>query len=107
MPNPIDIYPLVKYTHFLAIVAAVVGASYLHFSVVRLRSAATVDEARTAFSAVVRFAPRMMIFALALFATGAYLVQLRWAWSSGWVSAGILGLVSLPATSAIFLKPRL
>jgi len=102
-----DVYPIALYAHFFSLVAATIAATYLHFSVVRLRRATTAAEAREAVRTVASFAPKMGIFALALFATGAYLVQLRWPWSSGWVSAAIVGLLSMPATSAIILKPRI
>ena len=102
-----DRYNFALYAHFLAIVAAVVGSTLLHFNFVRLRRATRVGEARDAITTIARIAPVMPVFALALFATGAFLVSLRWAWHDGWVIAGIVGLVSMPVVSLIVLKPRL
>lgn len=100
-------YNFALYAHFLAIVAAVVAATLLHFNFVRLRRATRVSEARDAIATIARIAPVMPLFALALFATGAVLVTQRWAWHDGWVIAGIVGLLSMPVVSLIVLKPRL
>jgi hypothetical protein len=103
----LDRYNFALYAHFLAIVAAVVAATLLHVNFVRLRRATRVAEARDAIATIARTAPFMPMFALALLATGAFLVALRWAWHDGWVIAGIVGLVSMPLVSLIVMKPRL
>ncbi|HEU4994165.1 MAG TPA: hypothetical protein VFT29_05070 [Gemmatimonadaceae bacterium] len=102
-----DLYPIALYLHFLAVVAAVSAATILQFNTSRLRRASTVGQAREAAGTIARVAPVMPIIALALFATGAYLVSLRWGWRHGWVSAGIAGLLSMPLVTLILLKPRL
>jgi hypothetical protein len=102
-----DSYKVALYAHFLAVVSAVAGSTLLHFNVVRLRRATLVAEARDAIGTIARIAPFMPLFALALLATGAPLVMLRWAWHDGWVIAGIVGLVSMPVVTLIVLKPRL
>jgi hypothetical protein len=102
-----DRYQLALYAHFVALVAAVSASSILHLNFVRLRRATRVQEAWDAAGALARVAPVMPLFAFALFATGAYLVHLRWPWSQGWVIAGIVGLVSMPLSAVVVVKPRL
>lgn len=102
-----DLYPIALYLHFLAVVAAVSAATILQFNASRLRRASTVGQAREAAGTIARVAPVMPIIALALFATGAYLVSLRWGWRHGWISAGVAGLLSMPLVTLILMKPRL
>ena len=102
-----DRYNFALYAHFLAIVAAVVAATLLHVSFVRLRRTTRVAEARDAIATISRTAPLMPMFALVLLATGAVLVTLRWAWHDGWVIAGIVGLLTMPVVSLLVMKPRL
>ena len=102
-----DLYLGTKYVHFLAIVGAIAGATLLHFNLSRLRRATTVGPARDAAGSIAKVAPLMPLFALALLVTGAVLVQQRWPWSSGWVIAAVVGLISMPLSAVAIVKPRM
>ena len=102
-----ELYLVALYAHFIAVVATVAASSILHFNFMRMRRAATVSAAGDAVATIARVAPFMPLFALALFASGAWLVQMRWTWHDGWIVAGIVGLVSILLVSLIVQKPRL
>src|SRR4051794_8533107 len=98
-----DRYLVALFGHFVALTGAVATAAILHFNVTRARRAETVRDARMAVDVIARGAMFLPLFAAALLLTGAYLVQLRWPWSSGWIIAGIIGLVAMPAAGGIVL----
>jgi MFS family permease len=102
-----DRYLIALYTHFLALAGAISTAAILHFNVSRARRAETVRDARIAVGLIKSGVPFLPLFAAALLLTGAYMVYLRWAWSSGWIVAGIVGLVWMPLVGVVTLKPRL
>ena len=90
-------YQLSLYVHLLALVAASATSSVVHLAASRARAAGGVAEARQ-WHALAGSAARVFpVATLALFATGALMVSLHgpWGWSTGWVDAGILGVLFL------------
>jgi uncharacterized membrane protein SirB2 len=100
-------YTIALFLHFLAVVAAFGATSVLHSALFRMHKARRAAEARDAVATVARVAPRMPIFALALFLTGAWLTIQSWQWSAPWIDAGIVGLVVMVALGGVILRPRL
>ena len=90
-------YQLSLYVHLLALVAASATSSVVHLAAARARSAAGVAEARQWHALAGSSARMFPIATLLLFATGAIMVSLHgpWSWSTGWVDAGIAGVVFL------------
>jgi len=103
----VDIYSLVKYLHLLSVVTAMSAATLIHWNHVRVKKAERVPQAMEALGVIQKLAPKMPLFALALFLTGAYLVQNRWGWKQAWVQVGIAGLASILVMGVAVLKPRL
>lgn len=96
-------YHISLYVHLLALVAASAISSVVHLGKSRARCAASLAEARQwlmLVGAAARFFP---LVTLTLFATGAYMVSVRspWSWSTGWVEAGIVGVVFLMLSGAV------
>lgn len=100
-------YLLALFLHLSAVVAAFCAVAIIHHGVLRLYRAGTVAQAREAAGLVGWVGPRMPLFALALFLTGAWLVTQQWRWNAPWVDAGITGLVLLIAVGGGFLRPKL
>jgi len=103
----LDIYSLVKFLHLISVVTAMSAATLIHWNHVRVKKAERVPQAMEALGLIQALAPKMPLFAVALFLTGAYLVQNRWGWSQHWVQVGIAGLVSILIMGVAVLKPRL
>ena len=78
----------------------------MHFAAARLRDAETVAVART-WAGVIEKASRVFPIALAaLLISGAYLVHRGWSWSTGWIDAGLAGVVLLFALGAGIVGAR-
>jgi hypothetical protein len=90
-----DGYGLVLFLHLCALLAAIGTAALLHFAEARLRVADTVAELGTWARLIERGAKVFPIALLLLLGTGAYLVERRWSWSSGWIDASLVGVVVL------------
>lgn len=87
-----DGYRLVLFLHLSALLGAIGTAALLHFAEIQLRAAATVVAVRTWASLIEKGAKVFPAALLVLLATGAYLVERGWAWSSGWVDASLVGV---------------
>lgn len=99
-------YQFVLFVHFLALILAFLATGMLYGATVRLHQASTVAEARSAVSqqnAAAKFPP---LAGLLLFASGAYLTQSAWTWTTPWIDCGIAGLVAVMAMGGGVLGRR-
>lgn len=93
-------YSLVLFLHLSALMAAIGTAGLAHFAEKRLGSADTVAALRPWAAVLDRLAPVFPLALLVLLASGAYLVHRDWSWGTGWIEAGLVGVVLLFATGA-------
>jgi hypothetical protein len=87
-----DGYRLVLFLHLCALLGAIGTAALLHFAEIQLRAAATVAAVRTWTSLIEKGAKVFPVALLVLLGSGAYLVDRRWTWSSGWIDASLVGV---------------
>lgn len=90
-----DAYRVVLYVHLLALFVGIGAGAVLVVCLVRLRRAGTLAEAlpwATVAAGTDRIFP---VSVLALFGSGAYMTSDVWTWGTGWIDAGLGGLVLL------------
>jgi hypothetical protein len=107
MPTSIELRPLLLVLHFLSFAGALGTSAVMHSALVRLRASRRAPQALDAMGTLKTLGPRMPLWALALFLTGASLAQTSGMWHAPFVSAGIIGIALMLAISAVVLKPRL
>jgi hypothetical protein len=90
-----DSYTLALFLHLCSLLGAIGAASLLHFAEARLREADTVAAIGVWSRLIEKGAKVFPLALLALLGTGAYMVDGRWAWSAGWIEAGLVGVVAL------------
>jgi hypothetical protein len=101
-----DGYRLVLFLHLCALLGAIGTSSLLHFAEVRLRAADTVAAVRM-WAGLIETGARVFPLALlVLLASGAYLVDRSWVWSSGWVVASLAGVAVLFLVGAAVIGGR-
>ena len=101
-----DGYRLVLFLHLCALLGAIGTAALLHFAEARLRAAGTVAAVRMWARLIQRGAKVFPLALLVLLATGAYLVDQRWTWGSGWVDASLVGVGVLFVVGAAVIGGR-
>jgi hypothetical protein len=96
-------YHISLYIHLLALVAASAISALVHLGKSRARRAASLAEAREWLGLVKSSARFFPLATLTLFATGAHMVSVNspWSWTTGWVDAGITGVVFLLLSGAV------
>lgn len=88
-----DTYHIVLYLHLLSLLAGISTAAVLSVCLFQLRSAQTLADA-VPWGVLAGKGERVFPFVgLALLGTGAYMTSDLWSWGSGWIDAGIGGLV--------------
>ncbi len=85
-------YPIALFAHLLSLLLAVVGASLASYAALRLRAAATVDEATQWLVLSVKVVRVFPVASAGLLASGAYMSQSIAGWSEPWVVASLIGL---------------
>jgi hypothetical protein len=100
------LYDIVLFLHLITIAAAFFVAGALHVSLLRMRSAADISQARTASAQCAACARLLPIALLILLITGAYLTQVRWSWTTPWIDVAILGLLMMGAIGGGVLGRR-
>src|SRR5438128_12151596 len=90
-----DGYRLVLFVHLCALLGAIGTSALLHFAEVRLQTADTVGAVGMRARLIEKGARVFPLALLGLLASGAYLVDRSWAWSSGWVEASLVGVAVL------------
>lgn len=98
-----DGYHVALFFHLVALVAASAASAIVHLAGARGSRAATVSEVRQWHALAGMTARTFPLALLALFATGGYMVAARhgWTWDTGWVEAGIAGVIVLFASGAV------
>jgi hypothetical protein len=86
-------YSLALYLHLLSLLLAIATASLVTFASLELRLAETPADIGRWGSLIHRVVPAFPVAAIGLFATGAYMTQHTWSWSTPWIDAAIAGLV--------------
>jgi hypothetical protein len=88
-------YSIALFFHLVSLVAAGAAAALSGYAALRLRAATSPAEVTrwgTMIEKVVRiFAPAT----LGLLASGAYMTQSAWSWSTPWIVAGLIGLAMI------------
>ncbi|GEM_PF-852399 len=96
-----DTYHVVLYLHLLSLLAGISTAVVLSVCLFRLRSAQTLADA-VPWGMLAGQTERVFpLVGLSLFGTGAYMTSDVWSWSSGWIVAGIAGLVLMDLQGAL------
>ena len=90
-------YPLALFVHLLSLLLAVVASSLATLAALRLRTVATVAEARSWLALVRRVVPGFPIAGVGLLASGAWMTHAEWRWSLAWIDAALVGLALIVA----------
>jgi uncharacterized membrane protein len=95
-------YEIGKLLHITFLLVGFSGGVLMVVSAAKLRSARTGAEAFPWGMLAAKTAVAFPVAVVGLFLTGAYLThKAGWSWSSGWIVAGIIGLVILMGEGAI------
>ncbi len=94
-------FGIVLYLHLLAVAAAFFFAAYVHWSLERVWEVRTTADALAALRLTARASTGLLWTSLALIATGAWLTQTAFAWTTPWIDLSLLGLIALAALAAI------
>lgn len=96
-------YTIALFIHLAALVAASAASALVHLADVRRSRATSVSEARQWHALAASTARVFPIAVLVLFASGGYMISAGhgWSWSTGWVDAGIAGVVVLMVNGAM------
>lgn len=100
-------YTIALFVHLFVVVSAFSMAWLIHHGLFQMHRARTVAEARAAVGLVGRLGPRMPLYALALFLSGAWLTAQRWPWNTPWLTAAFIGLTLMLVFGVAVLRPRL
>lgn len=88
-------YHLALFVHLCALLAAIGASAVNALAMRRIRSAETAGDALTWLRLCKDVARVFPVALLLLLATGAYMVHRLWTWDTGWVDAGLVGVVLL------------
>lgn len=88
-------YHIVLFVHFLAILLAFFATGMLHAGMSALHRCGTVRDARLAAAQVASASKLHPVSILLLFATGAYMTQVSWTWSTSWIDCAIVALLMI------------
>lgn len=94
-------FGIVLYLHLLAVAAAFFFAAYVHGNLERVGNARTTPDALAALRLAARGCTGLLRTSVALVATGAYLTQTAFTWTTPWIDLALLGLIALAALAAI------
>lgn len=99
-------YQIALFLHLVALFAAFGASTVIHVSMVKVRSARSGGEALE-WLGVAHVLSRVFPVALALLVgTGAWMLHSSWSWSSGFVLAGLTGVVLLFVSGAVIEGTR-
>jgi hypothetical protein len=90
-------YSIALFIHILSLLAATVAMSLATLAGVRLRGARTSTEATAWLALNGRVVPVFPIASLGLLASGVYMTQASWTWSTPWIDAALVGLALIVA----------
>jgi hypothetical protein len=86
-------YHIVLFVHLFAILLAFFATGLLHAGMAALHRSATVKDARLAAAQVVSASKLHPVSILLLLASGAYMTQVSWTWSTPWIDCSIVALL--------------
>jgi hypothetical protein len=90
-----DAYHVVLYVHICSLLLAIAAAGALVTCLFGLRASRTLAEAAPWGMTAGKVGRLFPVAILGLFGSGAYMTSHFWSWSTGWIVAGIVGLVVL------------
>ena len=88
-------YSIALVVHLFALLAAIGASTVVHLAMHRARAARRGDEALPWLGLVKAFAPAFPVSLVLLLGSGAWLVHSAWTWDTGFVWAGLTGVVFL------------
>jgi Predicted integral membrane protein (DUF2269) len=89
----VDTYLTVKYIHLLSLFIGLGAGAVLLACLFQLRAAATLEQAVPWGMMAGKVSRLFPVAVVGLFATGAYMTQDVWTWSTRWIDVSIAGLV--------------
>jgi hypothetical protein len=99
-------YPIVLFVHLLVLALAFFAMGLTMNSLLRLKSARTVGDGRAAVALADKAERIMPLATIFLLATGAYMTQSRWQWTTPWIDVSIAGLAIVTVVGAGVLGGR-
>jgi hypothetical protein len=88
-------YAFALVVHLFALIAAFGAAAVLHVAMIEVRTAQTAGDALRRLAVAHKASRVFPVAMLALVASGAWMVHRSWSWTSGFVVAGLAGVVFL------------
>jgi len=85
-------YSIALFIHILSLLAATVAMSLATLAGVRLRRARTAPDATAWLALTGRVVRVFPLASLGLLASGVYMTQASWTWSTPWIDAALVGL---------------
>jgi hypothetical protein len=92
-----DSYDIALYVHLLCLLLATAATTLAGFAGLQLRSAAAAAEVARWGMFISKVVKAFPVAVLGLLASGAYMTQDRWSWSTPWIDASIAGLALIVA----------
>ena len=93
-------YSLALFLHLLSMLLATVATALAGFAAFRLRDSENPREAAGWGMLIGKVVRAFPVATIGLVATGAYMTQKEWSWSSGWIIAGLAGLALIVVCGA-------
>lgn len=94
-------FGIVLYLHLLAVAAVLFFAACVHRNLEHAWRARTTSDALAAQQLATRYSTGLLWTLLALVATGAWLTQSAFTWTTPWIDLSLLALIALAALAAI------
>jgi hypothetical protein len=94
-------YQILLFVHLLALLAAFSASGIVHFALIKLRDARTGGEALQWLGLAHKLSPVFPLALLTLLGSGAWMVHDAWTWNTGFVDAGLTGVVVLFLSGAL------
>ena len=88
-------YSIALFFHLVSLVAAGAGAALAGYAALHLRTATSPAEVARWGMMIGKVVPVFPFATLGLFASGAYMTQTAWSWSTPWIIGGLVGLTMI------------
>jgi len=102
----VDAYHLALSLHLLSLLVMAGGITVFGLCFWRLRSARSLEEAVPRIRLIDRTGWTFPVSILGLLATGAYLTQHAWTWSTSWIDVSMAGLILVALQGPLLGGPR-
>jgi hypothetical protein len=93
-------YTIALFIHFLSLLLATAAMAATFLAAIGLRGATDADEAARSLATIERIVPAFPVATLGLLASGAWMTESSWTWTTPWILGGIIGLVALVVLGA-------